>query len=209
LDAICEMSGVEQPGGRDHWSSKPADSVSWYQDDPVLSIRLVRDAVRPPARVLDVGGGASFLVDRLLDAGYTPGVLDIADAPLELVRRRLGQAAAGVTWIVADVREFVATETWDVWHDRAVFHFLTEPEDQAAYRRSLLASTRPGSTVILATFGPEGPTRCSGLPTVRYAPGQLALIFGAGFQLQESAWETHATPTGGQQQFVYCRFKRQ
>lgn len=206
------MTGPERKSDEGHWSTvhstRPADSVSWYQAEPALSLRLVRAGAEPPARVLDVGGGASLLVDHLLVAGYRPGVLDISDAPLELVRRRLGPAASQVSWVVADVREFATPEPWDVWHDRAVFHFLTAPEDREAYRRALITGTRRGSTVILATFGPEGPTRCSGLPVERYSPGRLAEVMGAAFQLVEIAWEMHTTPAGGRQQFVYCRFTR-
>lgn len=203
---------TDDAGRRNHWSgvysTKPADAVSWYQDEPALSLELIRRSCAPPARVIDVGGGASFLVDRLLEAGYSPGVLDISAAPLELVQRRLGAAAAGVSWIVADVTEYVAAEPWDVWHDRAVFHFLTEPPQRAAYRDAVLAGTHPGSAIIIATFGPEGPTRCSGLPTMRYSPEQLAAELGAGFELREHVVELHQPPAGGEQQFVYCRFGR-
>lgn len=206
------MSGAEQQGMQDHWSgvysTKAADSVSWFQDEPTLSLELIRQSCAPPARVIDVGGGASFLVDRLLAEGYTPAVLDISSEPLQLVQARLGAAAARVGWIVADVTKYVAPEPWDVWHDRAVFHFLTEAQDRAAYREAVLGSTGAGSTVIIATFGPEGPTRCSGLPTMRYAPAQLAAELGAGFELREHRLELHHTPSGAAQQFVYCRFVR-
>ena len=190
------------------YTTRASDSVSWYQSVPALSMDLIARAHGPPARVLDVGGGASLLVDHLLRAGYTPGVLDIAPEPLHLVALRLGAAAGRVRFIVADVTQYVAAEPWDVWHDRAVFHFLTTPEDRAAYRATVLASTRPGGSVIVATFGPDGPQRCSGLPTMRYGPNQLAAELGPGLALREHVMELHHTPSGAEQQFVYCRFAR-
>lgn len=211
---VRPLEPVEAGPGPDagHWAgvyaSRSPDSVSWFQPEPALSLSLIRAACEPPARVLDVGGGASFLVDRLLEAGYTPGVLDIAGEPLAIVRKRLGADASRVTWIVEDVTRFAAPEPWDVWHDRAVFHFLNEPRDREAYRRALLAGTRPGSTVIIATFGPEGPLRCSGLPTMRYTPERLAAELGAELELKDHVIELHRTPAGAEQQFVYCRFAR-
>jgi hypothetical protein len=206
--------GNTQPnaGGREHWagvySAKAADSVSWYQAEPALSLELIERAAAAPARVIDVGGGTSFLVDRLLEKGYRPAVLDIAAEPLEVVKARLGSAAKDVDWFVADVTTFNPSTTWDVWHDRAVFHFLTDGQDRSRYRQSLLRATEPGSGVIVATFGPDGPDRCSGLPTVRYAPEDLLREFGAGFELVEAATEEHQTPGGNTQAFSYCRFRR-
>jgi hypothetical protein len=210
-DGEPEMPGAEgQPRG--HWtnvySTTRTGAVSWYQDRPALSLALIERACRPPARVLDVGAGLSFLVDHLLERGYQPGVLDIAEAPLARVRTRLGPAASNVEWFTVDVRQFAARRPWDVWHDRAVFHFLTEAQDRLAYRAAVTTSTRPGSGVIIAAFGPEGPQRCSGLPTMRYAPDQLATELGPAFELAETELELHHTPSGGTQQFVYCRFIR-
>lgn len=206
------MSRIPDPDRQVHWSgvyaAKPADSVSWFQSEPALSIELIGRSSEPPARVLDVGGGASFLVDRLLAAGYDPGVLDVSREPLDLVKRRLGAAAAGVSFIVADVTRYVAPEPWDVWHDRAVFHFLTDPRDRAAYRTAMLAGTRPDGSIIVATFGPDGPRQCSGLPTMRYGPEQLAAELGQGVELRDHVLEMHRTPSGAEQQFVYCRFAR-
>jgi SAM-dependent methyltransferase len=197
---------------RDHWhdvhSKKAADEVSWYQAEPALSLDLIRRSAAAPARVLDVGAGTSRLVDRLLELGYRPGALDITTEPLRRVRQRLGAAAEGVEWFVADMTRFVSPHGWDVWHDRAAFHFLTDAADRSAYRDVLLRSTAPGASVIIATFGPEGPDRCSGLPTVRYSPEQLQAELGAGVVLAGTEWEQHRTPAGGRQQFIYCRFVR-
>ncbi len=199
---------------RSHWenvySTKAADQVSWYQAHPILSVDLIRATKAPKdARIVDVGGGASRLVDHLLEAGYTRvTVLDVAESALEAARTRLGSAAARVEWLVDDVTEFAPQSTWDVWHDRAVFHFLTTPTARAAYRRALLDSVPGSGHVIVATFGPDGPERCSGLDVVRYAPDELAAELGPGLQLLENRQEIHRTPGGATQAFVYCRFYR-
>jgi hypothetical protein len=203
---------METIGRAEHWagvySSKAAESVSWYQAEPKLSLEMIARSAPPPARVIDVGGGASYLVDRLVQSGYAATVLDIAAEPLELVKARLGKAASDVAWVVADVTTFNPSSKWDVWHDRAVFHFLTGSRDRALYRQALIQATRIGSSVIIATFGPEGPDRCSGLPTVRYAPDELHRELGKEFGLVETAAEEHETPAGGMQSFIYCRFSR-
>jgi hypothetical protein len=203
---------MEILGSAEHWagvySSKAVDSVSWYQAEPKLSLEMIARSAAPPARVIDVGGGASYLVDRLLDKGYAATVLDIAVEPLELVKSRLGKAASEVEWIEADVTTFDPTDKWDVWHDRAVFHFLRDRRDRELYRRTLIQATEIGSGVIVATFGPEGPDRCSGLPTVRYAPEKLHRELGPKFELMETAAEHHETPGGATQSFIYCRFRR-
>jgi hypothetical protein len=211
-----------------HWNqvyaSKASADVSWFQASPTLSLDLIQATGVPrTARILDVGGGTSRLVDCLLDAGYSRvGVLDIATA------------AGQVEWFVGDVTGFQTPHSWEVWHDRAVFHFLTDAADRAAYRNVLLQCLSPEGHLILATFGPEGPTRCSGLEVVRYGPDTLGALqwprsgtiwsghAGArigrrlptgresleDFQLVESRWEEHRTPAGALQQFVYCRFRR-
>jgi hypothetical protein len=203
---------VETVGTAEYWagvySSKAADSVSWYQAEPELSLEMIARSAAPPARVIDVGGGASYLVDRLLEHGYATAVLDIAAEPLELVKARLGKAARHVDWIVADVTTFNPSDEWDVWHDRAVFHFLTGSRDRSRYRQTLMQATKIGSSVIVATFGPAGPDRCSGLPTVRYTPEELHRELGQEFELTETAAEEHETPGGGIQSFIYCRFRR-
>jgi SAM-dependent methyltransferase len=196
----------------EHWrrvyATRSAETVSWYQQDPLLSRTLIERAAPPPASVLDVGGGASPLVDHLVSRGYLVGVLDISPEALDVARRRLGAAGDDVDWFVADVTKFRSPRRWDVWHDRAVFHFLVTAEERLAYRAALDGATAAGSTVIMATFGPEGPDRCSGLPTVRYTPEQLAAELGARYSLQGVDWEMHRTPAAVAQQFVYCRFER-
>jgi hypothetical protein len=206
------MVNTDSNGGQEHWAriyaTKAIGSVSWYQAEPTLSLDMIARAAAPPARVIDVGGGTSFLVDRLLEKGYQPAVLDIAAEPLDVVKSRLGPAAKEVDWLVADVTMFHPSKKWDVWHDRAVFHFLMEGQDRDRYRKSVLRATVIGSSVIVATFGPHGPVRCSGLPTVRYSPEELRLELGPGFELVETAKEDHQTPGGSTQSFIYCRFRR-
>jgi len=148
-------------------------------------------------------------VDYLLNRGVTcVCVLDISGAALQRAQRRLGAQGHDVTWIEADVTEEWPVRSVDVWHDRAVFHFLTETSDRAKYVEHLKAAVRRGGTVIIATFGPDGPSRCSGLPVVRYSPDQLAAELGSGFKLQQSVTELHHTPFGTTQAFCYCRFSR-
>jgi SAM-dependent methyltransferase len=199
---------------RSHWenvySTKHADEVSWYQAHPILSLDLIRaTGVAKDARIVDVGGGASRLVDYLLEEDYRRvTVLDVAESALAVSRTRLGPAAECVEWLVADVTQVQPHDVWDVWHDRAVFHFLTTPAARAAYRRALLEVVPGWGHVIVATFGPDGPVRCSGLDVVRYSPHELAAEMGPGLQLLESREENHCTPGGTTQAFVYCRFCR-
>ena len=196
---------------KSHWEqvyqSKPVESVSWYQPHALRSLELIRRvALDREARILDVGAGASTLIDDLLDAGMTRlGVLDISASALQVARRRLGPRAADVRWIEGDITSVeLAPASVDVWHDRAVFHFLTEPEDRAAYVRQVRRAVRPGGNVIVAAFSPDGPPRCSGLPVVRYAAGALHAQFGDAFELVRHEVEDHRTPAGTIQHFVYC-----
>ncbi len=203
------------PGARaEHWDhayeAATASRRSWYQAEPSLSLRLIAaTGVGPEARVLDVGGGTSYLVDRLLARGYSRvGVLDVSRAAIDEARVRLGADAGRVEWFVTDVTRFEPPHAWDIWHDRATFHFLADPCDRAAYRRALLDSLVPGGQVIIATFAPSGPERCSGLPAVRYGADALAAELGGDFTLFESIAEAHTTPAGRVQDFLYCRFVR-
>jgi len=199
---------------RDHWervwAAREEDEVSWFQARPELSIRLVAaSGVGPEARLLDVGGGASRFSDLLLDAGFHHlTVLDISEAALERARRRLGPRASAVTWVAADVTSWRPGELFDLWHDRAVFHFMTRPEEQAGYLDALQRALRPGGQAILATFSTTGPERCSGLPVARYEPESLARQLGPEFRLLESDYEDHRTPGGRVQRFQYSRFVR-
>ncbi len=196
-----------------HWerqhSTRAPDSVGWYEADPSMSRRLVADALKLGARsVIDVGGGASLLVDYLVDEGIRVAVLDIADGGLAIARARLGERADSVTWIVADVTTAADIGRFDVWHDRAVFHFLTEPADRAAYVALATWTIEAGGTALVATFAPDGPERCSGLPVCRYDAAALSRELGPAFRLEASEPYLHVTPSGVPQSFVYARFTK-
>ena len=199
---------------REHWERVhrhiAPDELSWYQREPTISLDLIR-RVAPDldAPIIDVGGGASTLVDALLDAGYRDlTVLDLSDAALGVARERLGARAALVRWLEADARAVpVASSPYAVWHDRAVFHFLTDPRDRAAYVDSLRAAVRVGGHVIVASFAPDGPTQCSGLPVMRYSCESMHLELGASFRPLDSVREAHHTPGGATQAFVYCLWR--
>ncbi|MHB1353841.1 MAG: class I SAM-dependent methyltransferase [Thiobacillus sp.] len=199
---------------RGHWEGvyrdNAVDQVSWFQPSAASSYRLITEGAGPDARVIDVGAGASVLVDGLLDAGYRNlTVLDLAETALDVSRARLGSRAEAVDWIAADITEAALPQAYyDVWHDRAVFHFLTDPADRARYVAQVLRSVKPGGCVIVAAFGPGGPLRCSGLDVVRYAPQSLHAEFGAPFQLLGHETEIHHTPAGRDQEFVYCYCRR-
>lgn len=195
----------------EHWervyAAKKPDQVSWYRPHLDISLRLITNAASGGrARVIDVGGGESTLVDDLLERKqYDVTVLDLSATAIEVARRRLGTHAERVQWLNGDVTSYpLAKGEYEVWHDRAVFHFLTEPRDRAAYVRQVGRSVRPGGHVIVATFGPAGPTKCSGLDVVRYDADALHGEFGARFELVEHVEEAHQTPWGSVQQFVYC-----
>jgi SAM-dependent methyltransferase len=194
-----------------HWEriyrTKQPDEVSWFQREAATSLALIRRvAPQVTARIVDVGGGASTLVDGLVAAGYRGvTVLDVAPSALELARRRLGAAAHDVTWLEADVLSAgLQPGHFDVWHDRAVFHFLTSEADRAKYVEQVRMSVKLGGHMLVATFADDGPTHCSGLPVVRYSADALHHEFGSAFRLLESVREEHVTPSGSKQAFVYC-----
>jgi SAM-dependent methyltransferase len=196
---------------KDHWehvySTKKSDDVSWFQPHAEESLRLIRGTGVPhEAALIDVGGGASTLVDDLLAEHYTQlTVLDLSAAALTAARERLGARAAGVRWLEADItRAALPVHAFDVWHDRAVFHFLTDAADRAAYVQAVLRSVKPGGHVIVATFAEDGPLQCSGLPVMRYDATALHAEFGAPFALLAHERETHHTPFGTVQSFIYC-----
>lgn len=196
---------------RQHWEQVYVRSderqTSWHQPRPSTSLAFIEGAsLGPGARILDVGGGTSRLVDHLLALGYRPGVLDVSGAALRIARERLGDRAAAVEWFESDVTDFVSPHRWDVWHDRAVFHFLVDAEDRERYVGVLKRAVRPGGHAVIATFGPAGPERCSGLPTRRYDAEALGAALGEGFSLEASEIEDHVKPDGGTQQFLFCRF---
>lgn len=203
-----------QSGARDHWKrvyeDKAPSEVSWYQEIPEPSLRaLGRFGALPSASFLDVGGGASNLVDALLALGWKDlTVLDLAAPALEAAKLRLGVLASKVHWEVADILDWQPPRQYAVWHDRAVFHFLTEQSQREAYRRTLMAGLAPGGLVIMATFALDGPEKCSGLPVQRYDAAGLAGALGDALELLEGWCEEHVTPWGAKQSFNWCAFRR-
>lgn len=200
---------------KDHWekvySTKAATEVSWFQEHAQLSLKLIRDANTPvSATIIDVGGGASTLVDDLLDNSYEKvTVLDLSEAALNTAKARLGERAVRVHWMAANILEVeLPKDAFDVWHDRAVFHFLTTEAERQSYVRQVLHAVKPGGLVIVATFSEDGPTKCSGLPVMRYSAEDLHSEFGEPFQLLGHEKESHHTPGGNDQKFVYCFCKK-
>lgn len=194
-----------------HWNKiyaeKAADAVSWYRPHLETSLAFIaQSAAGNASAVIDVGGGESTLVDDLVARGYeNVTVLDISSAAIEASRKRLGKEAARVHWIVSDMATAsLAPSAYDVWHDRAVFHFLTAKSEREAYVRQLGRALKRGGHVVVSTFGPEGPQRCSGLNVVKYDAEALHREFGARFRLLQSSKELHKTPFGTTQQFLYC-----
>jgi SAM-dependent methyltransferase len=199
---------------RRHWETlyqgRDPDSVSWYQENPARSLILIGETgVSSEASIIDIGGGTSRLVDRLLELGYSRlTVLDLVPTALNHAQERLGVRSRDVTWLDADVLEHHFEHPYAVWHDRAVFHFLTEPADRARYVDQLKTAVEPGGHVILATFSPDGPESCSGLPVQRHSPESLIECLGIGFEAVDFQEEAHHTPSGKGQHFLYGRFAR-
>ncbi len=196
---------------KEHWESiyrtKTDDSLSWTQPEPVLSLKLIVQACAS-GRVLDVGGGCSVLTEQLIDCGYSITVLDISQAALDRARVHLGNRAHLVRWLAADITSPVSLDSCDVWHDRAVFHFLTDPAHRAAYKASLLHALPVDGHVVIGTFALDGPQKCSGLPVQRYSPSSLAAELGPQFTLLASEHEIHLTPWGAPQSFQFSLFRR-
>jgi 2-polyprenyl-3-methyl-5-hydroxy-6-metoxy-1,4-benzoquinol methylase len=196
---------------KSHWEqvyqSKAPETVSWYAPHLETSIKLIQQATTDKqAAIIDVGGGEATLVDDLLDHGYhRMSVLDISQTAIDVARKRLGINGANVAWYCSDITSATLPESYfDVWHDRAVFHFLTNENDRKKYIRQVMRSVKHGGYVIISTFGPEGPDKCSGLDVVKYNADSLHTEFGKNFQLIESSTEIHHTPFGTTQQFLYC-----
>lgn len=200
---------------KDHWDSvytaKSPDQVGWYEPRLTTSLRWIRQLrVAADAPIIDVGGGASTLVDDLLDAGFEDlTVLDLSGEALWTVKGRLRQRAGRVTWLEADITTAdLPRGHYALWHDRAVFHFLTQADDRRRYRDNLLRALRPGGHVIMATFSPAAPPRCSGLPVQRYDAERLAETLGPELQLLEHREEMHRTPGGVEQMYLHALFRR-
>jgi 2-polyprenyl-3-methyl-5-hydroxy-6-metoxy-1,4-benzoquinol methylase len=197
-----------------HWegvySTKAENQVSWFQEKAALSIEFIKETgAAKDAAIIDIGGGASRLVDALLADGFSSlAVLDLSRASLETARQRLGSAAGKVDWIVADVTTWQPARRYDIWHDRAAFHFLTDPADRAAYLERLRAALAPNGQVIIGTFALDGPEKCSGLPVQRYDSTTLARELGPSFRLAATRSEHHRTPWNSVQAFQFSRFVR-
>jgi 2-polyprenyl-3-methyl-5-hydroxy-6-metoxy-1,4-benzoquinol methylase len=198
-----------------HWEAlfkkRQSNEVSWHQPQLRLSLKLFESAgASTKSKVIDIGGGDSTLVDDLLTQGVQDvTVLDISSEALSRAKKRLGARAGSVKWIESDIGHVrLPSSYYDVWHDRAVFHFIVDPEQRAAYSKLLGSALRDTGHVIMATFAADGPTQCSGLLTMRYSPAELQKELGSHFDLLKTETENHRTPTGAEQRFVYCLFQR-
>jgi SAM-dependent methyltransferase len=205
---------MQSEGRQAHWegvyTKKGENEVSWFQENPAPSLELIAQVGATSASaIIDIGGGASRLVDNLVERGFEDvTVLDLSEAALEAAKARLGDRAAQVHWIVADATVWEPLRAYDIWHDRAAFHFLTEDRDRAAYIARLELALKVGGYAIIATFALDGPERCSGLPVVRYDPVSLAQTLGPAFQLVDTRRHAHATPWGTEQLFQFSVFRR-
>jgi len=206
--------GVNTDGRQAHWQNvyrtKGEADVSWFEETPQVSLELIRaTGTEKSASIIDIGGGASRLVDALLVEGYSSvAVLDLSEEALEASRARLGPSGARVNWIIADVTTWRPRQPYDVWHDRAALHFLIEVADRAAYANCVRDAVRPGGHVIIGTFAPDGPEKCSGLPVMRHDANSLAELLGTSFKLIETRRHGHQTPAGAVQWFQFSRFRR-
>ena len=206
------MNSVERHA---HWQTvyqtKGEHDMSWFEESPAISLELIRaTGVSTAASIIDIGGGTSRLVDALLDESYSAvTVLDLSERALETSKARLGpQGAAKVKWVAVDVTAWEPSQAYDVWHDRATFHFLTDPNERTAYVERVLRAVRSSGHVIIGTFALDGPERCSGLPVVRYDAAAISKILGPSFDLSQSRMHAHQTPTGAIQRFQFNRFRR-
>jgi trans-aconitate methyltransferase len=199
---------------KQHWNEvyakKSPESLTWFQPRPETSLTLIRSAgLAREARLIDVGGGTSLLTSVLLEEGFQHlSILDVSDRAIELAKTRLGNRASEIEWYEADLTTFEPPHRWDLWHDRAVFYFLTAEEDRRAYCRVMNHSVEPGGYVVIATFALDGPTRCSGLEVVRYSPESLHAELGGQYEFRGRLAEDHRTPADGMQRFVYSWFQR-
>ena len=206
---VSKVEGAEAEYWNGIFETKAIDDVSWFQTEPVTSLRLLSRWSSPGASLIDVGGGTSTLVDALLDDGRSDvTVLDVSEAAIALVRQRLGARAERVTFVAADIRTWRPTRAYDAWHDRAVFHFLVEPADRDHYVRTASEAIASGGVLVVATFAGDGPTECSGLPTRRYDSEELVRAFGPAFVVEHSEREEHTTPFGTVQPFTWVVLRR-
>ena len=200
---------------KEHWeavySTRQAEALGWYKPRLETSIAWIEAlGLNAEAPIIDVGGGVSTLVDDLLKAGHRSiSILDISEEALNAARARLGVAGDAITWINGDITSIdLPSQHYELWHDRAAFHFLTEPGQLQSYRDNLLAALKPGGHLIIGTFAPEAPPKCSGLPIQRYTHEQLGKVLGSEFELKRHHTELHVTPGGVEQMYLYCHFRR-
>ena len=211
---LCQLipfnSNRKQHWERVYKKNKP-DELGWYQDYPEISLKLITaTGVGVDSDIIDVGGGTSKLIGTLLDQGYKRlTVLDISGSSIEKVKINLGEKSNRINWIEADVTKYSFMEQYDIWHDRAVFHFLTEAKDRKEYINSLNKALKLNGHLIIATFALKGPPKCSGLPVTRYSPETLQNELGDNFKLVKAIVEGHVTPSGVRQKFIFCQFIKQ
>jgi 2-polyprenyl-3-methyl-5-hydroxy-6-metoxy-1,4-benzoquinol methylase len=210
----AEETFMSEVNRKSHWENvytgKSETEVSWFQENPAPSLELIASLGLPAgASIIDIGGGASRLVDVLVERDFGEvTVLDVSAAALEAARKRLGDQGGRVTWVAADITSWEPAQAYDVWHDRAAFHFLTEPADQSAYVACLKKAVRPGGYVIIGTFALDGPEKCSGLAVVRHDAASLSAALGGGFELIDTRRHDHITPWGALQRFQFSTFRR-
>jgi SAM-dependent methyltransferase len=214
MPSAPDTPAAHEIGRQQHWNStyrtKGETGVSWFEQTPDLSLQLILETgAGPESPLIDIGGGASHIVDALLRKGWNSlAVLDVSRTAIETAQARLGGDAAKIDWIVADVTGWIPERSYQVWHDRATLHFLTQAAEREAYIERLHLALVPGGHAIIATFAPDGPERCSGLPVHRYDPQMLADTIGKGFELVSSRRHVHTTPSGSPQAFQFSLLRR-
>lgn len=204
---------MDKHTSKEHWekiySEKLPQEVSWFQSEPTISLQIIKNISDHDSRIIDVGAGESMLVDYLINLGYLNiSVLDISGKAIDHVKQRLHEKAKNIEWYEKDITQFIPLHTYDIWHDRAVFHFLTNQELRNSYIDVIKNATKKGSYVIIATFSKDGPKKCSGLDIVQYDDATIQNEFGDQFQLLASQTEIHITPTGNEQRFIYFLLQR-
>lgn len=199
---------------KEHWenvfTTKKETEVSWYQNEPKTSIQLIQACkVAKDAKIIDIGGGDSYLIDSLLELEYTNlYLLDISEAAIDRAKLRLGDRAKEVTFIVSDSLHFQSEEKFDIWHDRASFHFFTDAKDIEQYKLNVIANTSQNAHLIIGTFSEEGPLKCSGLPITQYSVEKMEAVFASDFKLENCFTEDHVTPFDTVQNFIFCHYKK-
>lgn len=210
IQVVVNMENTKKQHWETVFTTKAENEVSWFQKQPQTSIQLIQACkVAKDAKIIDIGGGDSYLIDSLLDLGYTDlYLLDISVAAIERAKKRLGDKAKDVSFIVSDSLYFQSDEKFDVWHDRASFHFFTEANDIEQYKNNVIANTNQNAHLIIGTFSEEGPLKCSGLPITQYSLEKMEAVFGEDFELENCFTEDHETPFDTIQNFIFCHYKK-